>query len=797
MPGNRIRAERSAERYLPYLGHIRPDILLMDDGSVLAMAEIPGAPYELAADADRAASLVTVNALCKNVADDNVTLHSAFVRGPGAGQLAHAVMSNEFAASLDRAYRERVLAGRLYQNTWYLTVIVSPRNPLGGKAGGATGSLFGGKRERQKPHATAEGIRQLEEVWQTISQTLAPYDVRRLGLRPAANGQFYFSEIAEALRLILTGTAAPVPLVSGPLGAALYTDRAIFGRRAFELRGPGVSRFGAIFGYREYPSETYAGMYDGVFSLPCPVVMVHTFDFHARHTSEKRLGLKAAQMTAANDKAKSQISDLADAQDHLASGKIAMGEHHFSLTVYADTIEELDRLSGLTRTVIANSGGVVAQESAGLEAAYFAQLPGNRKWRTRPGTITTRNFAAFSGFEAFPRGQRAGKWGPAMARFRTTAGTAYDYVPHVEDVGMTAIFGKIGQGKTTFMLFLLALFPQYFAARNGAVVFFDKDRGGELLCRAVGGRYLVVRAGRDSGLAPLKALDNTPESVAFLVQWLTALIQQDGHGPLPPEDDARLTRGVQALLRLAPDMRSLAGLRQFLDWRNPMGAGARLERWCKGGSLGWAFDGERDDVSLEATTVGFDLTAILDNGTVCAPAANYLLYRISQALDGRRFVLSCDEFNFYLLNPLFAKIWADFMLTVRKSNAVVLLATQEPAPVLDSPQGDSILRQCQTLVFCPTPGAEEHLYRKRLNFTAGEFRAIAEDMLPNSRQLLIKRHGGSAIIDFDLSALPEFVAILSSRKSSVGFVEQLRATHGDDPAAWLPAFMARFHEEVE
>ena len=141
MPGNRIRAERSAERYLPYLGHVRPDILLMDDGSVLAMAEIPGAPYELAADADRAASLVTVNALCKNVADDNVTLHSAFVRGPGAGQLAHAVMPNEFAASLDRAYRERVLTGRLYQNTWYLTVTVSPPQSAGREGGRRHGLL--------------------------------------------------------------------------------------------------------------------------------------------------------------------------------------------------------------------------------------------------------------------------------------------------------------------------------------------------------------------------------------------------------------------------------------------------------------------------------------------------------------------------------------------------------------------------------------------------------------------------------------------------------------------------------
>jgi len=794
MPNSKIRAERSADRYLPYLGHIRPNVMLLDGGRVLAMGEIPGAPsYQLADEAARMAGTTTINALCKNIDDDNVTLHSAFIRGPGTDQLAHAVMPNAFAAALDRAYRERVLTGRLYANTWYLAVIVSPRNRIGAKAGG----LFRGKRERQTAAATADLVRQLEDIWQTVSRTLAPYNIRRLGLRPGRGGKFYFSEIAESLRVILTGEFWPVPLVSGPIGVAIYTDRAIFGRRALEIRGPGVSRVGVIFGYREYPSETYPGMYDEVFSLPCIVVMVHSFDFHARHTSQSRLGLKSAQMKAADDKARSQIEGLAKAQDQLASGMIAMGEHHFSLAIYADSITELDRLAGMTRTVIANGGGVVTVEGAGLEAAYHAQLPGNGRWRLRPGTLSTRNFASFSGFEAFPCGQRDGRWGPAMARFRTTAGTPYDYVPHVEDVGMTAIFGKIGQGKTTFMLFLLVLFPQYFAARGGAVVFFDKDRGGELMCRAVGGRYLVVRAGRDSGLAPLRALDNTPESVAFLVQWLTALVQQDGHGPLPPDDDARLVRGVRALLRMPAEMRSLAGLRQFLDWRNPLGAGARIERWCKGGSLGWAFDGERDDVSLDATTVGFDLTSILKDETVCPPAANYLLYRISQALDGRRFVLSCDEFNFYLLNPLFAKIWSDFMLTVRKSNAVVFFATQEPAPVLDSRQGDSIIRQCQTSVFCPTPGADETLYRQRLNFTAGEFRAISEDMLPNSRQLLIKRHGGSVIIDFDLSAMPEFVAILSGRASSVRFAERLRAERGDDPAAWLPEFMSRFQEEVE
>jgi len=799
MFGNSGWSESTAAEYLPYLGHARPDALLLTDERIMAVGELPGLPFELSDDAERNAIARMLNGLLKNIADDNVTICSNLVRYQRVDDLPHAAFPNEFSAQLDRLYRQRILAGRLYQNTWFLSVIVAPRSAVGGAAGGRLYRQAMARVQKRQPTASSQLLAQLDDIWGAIARTLSGYGLRRLGLRPSQNGHFYFSEIAEALRLILTGEYLPVPLVSGPIGNAIYTDQVVFGRRAYEVRAPGASRFGAIFGVREYPAETYPGMLDGVLSLPFPLVLSQSFTFLAKHAAVGKLNLKQNQMIAAGDQALSQIEGLTDAQDHLASGFLAMGSHHLSLAAYADTMADLAVRAGTARTALADAGAVAVQETIGNQAAYFSQLPGNTAWRTRPGAITTRNFAALSGFDAYPRGAKSGRWGQAMCRFRTTAATYYDYIPHVGEVGMTGIFGKIGQGKTTFMLFLLALFPQYFAGRKdgGAVVFFDKDRGGELLCRAVGGHYLEVRGGRPSGLAPLRGLPDTPESAAFLVDWIAALIRMDEHGPLPPDDDARITRGVAALLRMPPHMRSLAGLRQFLDFRNPMGAGARLERWCRGGSLGWAFDGDDDLVALDAPMVGFDLTAILDNATVCAPAANYLLYRIASALDGRRFVLSCDEFNFYLLNPLFAKIWNDFMLTVRKSNAVVLLATQEPAPVLASALGNSMIKQCQTLVFCPTPGADQKVYCEGLNLTAGEFRAIREDMLTNSRQYLIKRETGSVVIDFDLSAIPECVAILSSRKNTVAFADRLRARLGDEPAAWLPEFMSRFHEAVD
>ena len=87
--------------------------------------------------------------------------------------------------------------------------------------------------------------------------------------------------------------------------------------------------------------------------------------------------------------ARTQAEGLGAAQDQLASGKFVMGSHHLSLAVYTDSLPELERLAGMARSELANAGAVVARESLGMEAAYFARLPGNLDWRTRPGAIAS------------------------------------------------------------------------------------------------------------------------------------------------------------------------------------------------------------------------------------------------------------------------------------------------------------------------------------------------------------------------------------------------------------------------
>src|SRR3546814_1406950 len=110
-------------------------------------------------------------------------------------------------------------------------------------------------------------------------------------------------------------------------------------------------------------------------------------------------------------------SDLA--ADDLQSNRFVLGEHHFSLAVFADSQRRLaDNLSA-ARAALADAGLVAAREGPALEAAFWAQLPGNFAWRARPAAITSRNFAALAPFHTYPAGRPKGNhWGPAIAMMK-------------------------------------------------------------------------------------------------------------------------------------------------------------------------------------------------------------------------------------------------------------------------------------------------------------------------------------------------------------------------------------------
>ena len=770
--------ELQASRTLPYARHVNDRVVALDTGALMLAFRLDGASFETADVRDLNDRHAKLNGAWRNIASDRLAVWHHLVRReadpPGDGRFR-----SDFARQLDGAYRARLGRQRLFVNELYVTLVTHPGRDAAARTQAWVGRLI---RASGMDLATDDAVRELEDAGQALVQHLARYGAEPLGLYE--RGGLLFSAPLEMLRRVLTGEPARVPLVRGHLGEALYTCRLIFGREALEVRDTASARYAAMLGIKEYPASTRPGLWDGLLSAPFPLVASQSFSFLSKAAAQGVMTRKQNQMLSARDRAASQIEGLDAALDELMSNRFVMGEHQASLLVYGDTPRALADHLSRARALLADAGLVAAREDLGLEAAFWAQFPGNFRLRLRPAAITSRNFASFAPFHTHPAGRAEGNhWGPAVTTLRTSAGSPYAFSFHVGDLGHTFICGPSGSGKTVVQNFMLAQLEKLGAQQ----VFIDKDRGAEIFVRACGGTYLALAPGRPTGFAPLKALADTPADRAFLGVLVRQMVRP-GDRPLTPQEEAAIDGAVAALLPLPPANRSVAALRALLGQRDAGGIGARLDRWRSGQALGWALDGEADLLPLDARLVGFDMTHVLDAPDVRTPLMLYLFHRLQGLVDGRRLIIDVDEFWKALGDEAFRGLAQDGLKTFRKQNALLVLGTQSPADVLRAPIAHTIVEQCATKIFLPNPQATARDYIEGFGLSEREFALVREELAPAQRRFLVKQGLDSVVAELDLGGLDDELAILSGRAETVDLLDRIRARHGDDPAGWMVPF---------
>ncbi|MHA0330750.1 VirB4 family type IV secretion/conjugal transfer ATPase [Sphingomonas melonis] len=764
-------------KFIPYTRHIDDTLIALEDGSLMRMCRLDGRPFETSDVGDLNTWHNKLNIAWRSIGDDRVALWTHLVRtatDPNLGGDFHST----FARTLQERYAEVLKEKVLYHNEFYVTVLVRPSN----MAGDQVTRLFGKRRPGAEIDDRAMVI--MADKCRDFETLLADTTPERLSLYE--HDGVLFSTPMEVLHFILTGDRVRIPLLDGRLGQALYQSRMIFGREAAEIRLAHKSHFVGMFGVREYVASTRTGQFNSLLRLDFPFVMTQSFAPLVKSVASERFSKKYRQMTSSDDAGVSQALELLDGQDELMANRFVMGEHHLSIAVTDDDQRRLlDRLS-VARSAAADTGMVMAREDVALEAAFWAQLPGNFRMRARPAVINSRNFAGLSPFYTFPAGRKSGNhWGDAVTLLKTRAGSSFWFNFHRADIGHTLIIGPTGGGKTVLQNFLQAQLEKTGARQ----VFFDKDRGAEIFVRACGGTYLALSNGQPTGFAPLKGLSPSPFNIAFLRQFIRVLVRRDNR-PLSVAEERLIDEGLDAVMRLPAPSRSLGALREMLGYADAEGIGARLERWCHGGALGWAFDGPTDEVSMAARFVGFDMTQFLENPEIRTPTMLYLFHRVDELLDGQRVVVDIDEFWKALQDDAFRAFAQDGLKTFRKRNAFMVFGTQSPADALRSPIAHSIIEQTATKILLPNSDAKRSDYCDGLGLTAAEYRLIREDLTPESRCFLVKQGHTSIVAKLDLGAMPDELKVLSGREETLVAMEEAIAAAGSDPAAWLPAFYA-------
>ncbi len=764
-------------KFLLYTRHVDETLIALEDGSLMRMYRVDGRPFETSDVSDLNIWHNKLNIAWRSIGDDRVALWTHLVR-TATDPVIEGDFHSDFARALQDQYAAALREKVLYHNEFYVTILVRPSNMAGDQIARIFGKRTpGAEIDERALTIMADKCRDFESLLADVApEPLSLYE----------HGGVLFSQPMEVLHFILTGDRIRVPLLNGRLGQALYTSRIVFGREAAEIRLPHKSHYLGMFGVREYVASTRTGQFNSLLTLDFPFVLTQSFAPLVKSDASDRFTKKHKQMVSSDDAGVSQAEELLDGVDDLMANRFAMGEHHLSISVIDEKPRRLLERLSIARSAAADTGMVMAREDVALEAAFWAQLPGNLAMRARPAVINTRNFAALSPFYTFPAGRKSGNhWGEAVTLLKTRAGSSFWFNFHRADVGHTLIIGPTGYGKTVLQNFLQAQLEKTGAKQ----IFFDKDRGAEIFVRACGGTYLTLRNGEPTGFAPLKGLEPTSANIAFLRHLVRVLVRRENR-PLSVAEERSIDEGLDAVMRLPAASRSFSALREMLGYADAEGIGARLERWCLGGPLGWAFDGPQDEVSLSAQFVGFDMTDFLENPEIRTPTMLYLFHRVDALLNGQRVVVDIDEFWKALQDDAFRSFAQDGLKTFRKRNAFLVFGTQSPADALGSPIAHSIIEQTATKILLPNPDAKRADYCEGLGLTDAEYRLIREELTLESRCFLVKQGHTSIVAKLDLRGMPDELKVLSGREETLVAMEEAIRLAGNDPAAWLPHFYA-------
>lgn len=782
--------EASVSEFIPYRTQITPHTVTTKGGDYLQVVKLEGAFHETAGAEDIDMWKERLNTLLRGIASPQLSLWTNTVRRP-AGAYPGGEFPSGFDDGMNARYRAHVMRGDMMTNTLYLTVIYRPHVTK------ATGWFSKIEKDKEAIAARrAEALRALDDVMSVILSGLERYRPRLLGVYDK-NG-LQHSEILEFFDFLINGNAVPRALPRRSVADCLARARPFFGKESFELRDVISSTYGACLGIAEYPESTEAGMLDALLSAPFPFVLTQSYAFLTKPAAISMITQQRNRLETTEDLAVSQIEALDACLDDLASARMVYGQHHLVLTVYADDSRKLrDNLSS-AHTVLAESSMIVTREDRGMAAAFWSQLPGNAAYRPRPAPISSRNFAAFSGFHNYPSGSRTGnQWGDAVTMFRTASGAPYYFNFHESSgkernasddgnasqhkaLGNTMIIGPSGSGKTVLQGFLMSQ-SKKFGVRQ---FIFDKDRGLEIYVRAGGGTYLALQNGRPTGFNPF-LLETTPENVMFLCRLTARLCG----GAADTEEESAIYNAVTGVLGMREDSRRLSRLLDFLPVGSGNGVRERLAKWCGDGALAWVLDNDTDSIDFSRGDMfGFDVTDFLENDDVRTPVVMYLFHRMERAMNGDRVQIFMDEFWKLLLDKSFEDFAQNKQKVIRKQNGIMIYGTQSVYDVLKSPISRALIEQCATFVLMPNPKALPEDYIGGLHLSEREFSLIKEKLSPESRRFLIKQGHGSVVAELNLNGFDDELAVISGTTDNVRLLNSVTESEGHHPEDWLPVF---------
>lgn len=800
----------SFEKYLPFSSLISEDVVLTKSYMLISTFRVEGVAFEIENDDTIDHSKHILNMLFKAFANEPISFYFHNARHSLEDHLK-AEYSLGYLKEIDELYNKG-LENSLRANSLFLTVIY---NPFMHRIERSNFAKYNGS----KKHKMLEiYLKKMHDYLDRIESNLQNFKPKRLKIYEHEGKQY--STQLEFYNYLLGGRFHKVRALNAPLTYITGGLRNIqFSGDLMQLNyGTGEKQFAKAIEFKDYVSETFAGILDALMYLNINYTITQSFAPLPKIEAKEKLKRQEKHFISSEDDSRTQLEQFGIAQDELTNGDICFGNYHFSILIFGDSIEEVKKNTNTVVTKLNEMGFIASSADIALPATFFAQLPSNFALRPRVSAITSKNYSDLIALHNFPKGRREGNaWGDAITILKTPNGQPYYFNLHEIaskndfgnfPLGNTLSVGQSGGGKTAFAANLCnqllkfddpKTFPDNIPdqLRKITIIYLDKDYGAMGNILAAGGRYVTLENGQPTGFNPFM-IESTEANKRNLQILIKVLITRNGE-LLTSSDEKKLNSAIDFVMDnfIKEDRKFgisllLENLTEDINDENSLKS--RLELWKKGNKFGWVFDNEYDllDFPDEIKIFGIDGTEFLDDKEVSAPISHYILMRSMSLVDGRRFALFMDEAWKWLENELVADETKNKLKTIRKQNGLFYLASQSAEDFLKMKIAAAIVEQCATQIFFANSKATKKDYIDGLSTTPEEFNTI-KNFIVSEYKCLIKQNGTAAVVSLDLSSLGSLLNILSTGAAHVDAIKQIfkEDISLDEKVAKLKAYYAK------
>ncbi|WP_045394972.1 VirB4 family type IV secretion/conjugal transfer ATPase [Vibrio rotiferianus] len=783
-----LNNESPLANFIPYSSHLTPETLITKDRALVCVFKLDGLSFETKDNDDLLLAHQRLNSLYKSLSENNVSIWSHCVRR----KVKHSI-DGEFDDAFSQQFNQRyhsMFGEAVMVNQLYITIVQRE----------SENKIKKGRFDFKASMARLRTrIEEFEQIADRIKTNLSGYNVASLGISDG------ISEPLTFFNYLLTMQWQKVKASPSEISSKIGHAWMKVSHETIELEANGETCYLQGLDIKEYCQESYCGVLDSLLYTPYEFVLTQSFSFFSRKQGIKYLKTRERQFKNSGDEAITQIQAMAQAKNDLADGQFAMGEYHFSIMVAGESLEAVRQNRSNAQKLLSDKDIMAIPTKIANDATFFAQLPANWQYRPRVAGMTSLNFASFMPFHNFLIGKRDGNpWGAAVTRLNTLSGHPFFFNFHYtvdgennfgdQVAGNTRMIGMTGTGKTVALGLFYCQAQKYAQNNRFSTVFFDKDRGAEVMIRALGGHYLRVEDGKPSGFNPFQ-MEATPRNLSFLKSLVRVLAKRPDK-PLSVFEEQSIDKAVNTVMTMDKSIRRLSLINQNITVGTSKeeldnSIKLRLAKWCAGGEFGWVFDNATDKLDFTvARNIGIDGTEFLDNADVRTPISMYLLHRMEDIIDGRRFMYIMDEAWKWVNDDAFSDFVGNKQLTIRKQNGLGVFSTQLPSSLLDSPQGAALVQSCSTEIYLPNPKAKHDEYVEGFGLTEKEFNVV-KNLGEKSRLCLIKQGSNSAVCSLSMPEMQDELTILSAGSKELPLFDEAIQEVGDNPTEWIPVFLSK------